>query len=157
MLLARAIWASRRPNFYGEMKAPDSLEGRFEVLSLHVALALVRLRDEPGARSLAQSFTDLFFRHIDAGLREAGVGDLTVPKRIRKLAGAFYGRLRAYEAAIQAGAPALTAALGRNLLGDEAHPFGPDLATYTAALASLQAGLPAEALLTQAAWVVTGP
>ena len=99
-LLEAVARESRRPEFYGPGRVPDTLQGRFELLTLHAALALVRLKASPEAQKLAQNFTDLLFRHIDAGLREAGVGDLTVPKRMRKLAGDFYGRLEAYAAAL---------------------------------------------------------
>jgi len=131
---------------------PDTLQGRFELLTLHAALALVRLKASPEAQKLAQNFTDLLFRHIDAGLREAGVGDLTVPKRMRKLAGDFYGRLEAYAAAL-ADQEALAAAIMRNVLGDDGdRAFAARLAAHTAALAARQAETPAATLAEPAAW-----
>lgn len=149
-LLQAVTQASRRPVFFGENKAPDTLEGRFEIMALHAALALLRLRADPAGAELAQKFTDRLFRHFDAGLREAGVGDLTVPKRMRKLASDFYGRLEAYDQALASQA-ALEAALARNLV-PQAPAFAASLARYVANLAERQAEAPASGLLTADAW-----
>src|SRR5687768_56804 len=85
-LLEAVTAASRRPALFAPGRIPDTLEGRFEMLSLSAALAMLRLRADAGAAPLAQSFADRLFRSIDAGLREAGVGDTAVPKRMQKLA-----------------------------------------------------------------------
>ncbi|MBL8530849.1 MAG: hypothetical protein JNK94_03870 [Hyphomonadaceae bacterium] len=154
-LLEAVTAASRQGAFFGEGRAPDTLQGRFELMTVHAALALIRLRAEAETAPLAQSFTDQLFRFFDAGLREDGVGDLVVPKRMRALAGAFYGRLEAYSAALATGdAPALAMALGRNVLGDEAAPYAPALAAHVQALAEHQAQAPAAALLSSAAWTI---
>jgi cytochrome b pre-mRNA-processing protein 3 len=128
------------------------MEGRFEAMTLNGALALIRLRGEAGAETLAQQFTDRLFRLFDAGLREAGVGDLTVPKRMRALASSFYGRLDAYAGPIAAGdAAALEAALSRNVLGADA-PHAAPLAAHVLAAARAQSQMPLEALFTSAGW-----
>ncbi len=147
-LLAVVIAASRCPRFYGEGRVPDTLEGRFELLALHAGLALFRLRGEADAGPLAQAFTDRLFRHLDAGLREAGFGDLAVPKRMARLAGSFYGRLDAYARALAAGnGPGLEAALARNIMGTPSHPFAANLASAAAGAARRQALAPLPALL----------
>lgn len=146
-LLHAVIAASRKPAFFGEGRVPDTLEGRFEVMTLNGVLALIRLREAPEAGEMPQLFTDKLFRHFDAGLREAGTGDLTVPKRMRKLAGEFYGRLEAYAPGL-AGDEGLAAALGRNMLGDEAAPFAGALAGYAAETARLQAAAPVDGMAT---------
>lgn len=152
-LLTAVQAASRNPALFGEGRVPDTLEGRFEVITLHGALALMRLRAEPGAAPLAQDFTDQLFRHFDAGLREAGVGDLTVPKKMRVLASSFYGRLNAYSEALAAkDQPAVTAALERNALGAEGHPFAGSLARYAVRAAGVQAAAPVEALFVAEGW-----
>lgn len=152
-LLTEVVAASRHPALFGDNGAPDTLEGRFELVTLHAALALVRLREAPEAAALAQSFTDKFFRQLDSGLREAGVGDTSVPKRMRKMAGAFYGRLSAYSAALAAGdLPALAAAVGRNVLGDEAALAASRIAEHVEDIARRQRLLPFQALLESAAW-----
>lgn len=139
-LYARIADASRVPGLYAALGIPDSLEGRFESLSLHMILALRALRGlPPPADDVAKDLTDAFFRDMDASLREMGVGDTVVPKRMKKVAAAFYGRAQAYDPALNAGNGAeLAQALGRNALGDDAPATG--LARYAlAADASLKA------------------
>jgi cytochrome b pre-mRNA-processing protein 3 len=149
-LVQAVIQAARRPGFFGLGGAPDTLEGRLEVLVLHGALALLRLKRDPALEPLAQSFVDNLFRHLDAGLREAGVGDTAVPKRMRKIAGDFYGRVNAYEAALAGGD--LAGALGRNILGDAASPFASGLARYVGAVSAALDAAPTEALFDLSTW-----
>jgi cytochrome b pre-mRNA-processing protein 3 len=150
LLLHQVTTASRNPALFGEGRVPDTLDGRFELVALHAALALVRLRQAPEAGALAQGFVDALFRHLDSGLREDGVGDLAVPKRVHKLAGAFYGRADAYAAALGADANALQSALTRNVLAGPA--FAEALTPYVRTLAATQADLPWQALLTEEGW-----
>jgi cytochrome b pre-mRNA-processing protein 3 len=111
--------ASRRPALYERLGVPDTIEGRFETLVLHLVLVLRRLRRlPPPAEDVAQDLVDAFFRALDASLRETGVGDMGLPKRMNRLAQAFYGRARAYDEALDAGDLAkLAEALARNVLG----------------------------------------
>jgi len=133
-LYARIANASRVPGLYAALGMPDSLEGRFESLSLHMILSLRALRELPApADDVAKDLTDAFFRDMDASLREMGVGDTVVPKRMKKVAAAFYGRAQAYDPALSAGdETALAEALGRNALGTGA----PALALARYALAA---------------------
>jgi cytochrome b pre-mRNA-processing protein 3 len=135
-LYTRIANASRAPGLYAALGIPDSLEGRFESLSLHMILALRALRElPPPADDVAKDLTDAFFRDLDASLREMGVGDTVVPKRMKKMAAAFYGRAQAYDPALNAGdEAALAEALGRNALGADA----PALALARYALAADQ-------------------
>lgn len=150
-LLAGLTRASRRPGFFVPGRIPDTLNGRFELLTLHAVLALRRLQRVKEEARFTQLFTDLLFRHLDAGLREAGVGDLSVPKRMHKLAGDFYGRLGAYDRALAEGRAALEAALTRNALAGAADFAGP-LADYVEkAVARLDAA-PVQGLLSRDAW-----
>ena len=113
------VAAARNPALYGVYGVPDTLEGRFESLTLHAALVLRRLTraPEPGP-DLAQDLSNAVFRHFDVALREMGVGDVTVPKRIKKMAEAFLGRAQAYDAALlQGNDQQLGAALARNVYG----------------------------------------
>ncbi|MGE0595549.1 MAG: ubiquinol-cytochrome C chaperone family protein [Hyphomonadaceae bacterium] len=145
---------SRQPGFFGPERAPDTLEGRAEIVTLNGCLVLIRLQAEgDAARALTQNFTDALFRHFDHGLREAGVGDLSVPKRMRRLASDFYGRLGAYAPALAAGdRPGLEAALRRNVLPGAAAPFAAELGRYAAESHALQAGLPVSALARLDSW-----
>jgi len=152
-LLAAVTAASRRSVMFGAGRLPDTLEGRFELMALNGALALIRLRQEPVLAPLAQAFVDRLFRQFDAGLREDGVGDTSVPKRMHKLAGEFYGRAEAYGAAITQGdSEALASAISRNALRAEAHPFAPALARYALAVAQNQGGGPVGALFGADGW-----
>lgn len=151
-ILASVMHAARDPDLYGEDGAPDTLDGRFEMATAFAVLALLRLKAAPEADRVAQVFTDTLFRHFDAGLREAGVGDLSVAKRMKGLAGAFYGRLAAYQATI-ADEGAFAAALGRNIWNDpDAAPARP-LARRLQALQLAQAAAPPQALEDGQNWV----
>ena len=150
-ILTAVSAAARAPDLFGEGRAPDTLDGRFEMATLFACLALQRLRAAPEADRVAQVFTDRLFRLFDAGLREAGVGDLTVPKRMKKIAAAFYGRLGAYGPAFS-DETALAAALSRNIWGLDAHAFAPELARRTAALWSRIEGLPPASLEQPDVW-----
>lgn len=155
LLLTAVTAASRQSALFGEGRVADTLDGRFETMALHGALALIRLRAEPELGPLAQAFTDDFFRLLDSGLREEGVGDTSVPKRMHKLASAFYGRLDAYAAAIGArNNEALAAALGRNVMKDEASAFAPTLSDYALRVAAHQGERPASAMFTPEGWPV---
>lgn len=121
-LYKRIADASRTPGLYTALGVPDTLEGRFEALSLHMVLSLRALRGLPSpADEIAKDLTDAFFRDMDASLREMGVGDTVVPKRMKKIAASFYGRAHSYDAPLESGDVAgLAEALGRNALGSEA-------------------------------------
>jgi cytochrome b pre-mRNA-processing protein 3 len=121
-LYARIATASRAPGLYAALGIPDTLEGRFEALSLHMVLALRALRNLPApADDVAKDLTDAFFQDMDASLREMGVGDTVVPKRMKKVAESFFGRAHSYDPALNDGdEAALAEALGRNALSGEA-------------------------------------
>lgn len=139
--------ASREPLLYLDLGIPDTVEGRFEAVTLHIVLVLRRLRQlPPPADEVAQDLVDCFFCHLDASLRELAVGDLAVPKRMQTLAGAFNGRSRAYDEALNAGEGfALAETLGRNVVGngEPAH----DLASYVRRSEADLAGLGLDGLL----------
>jgi len=150
-LLSAVTAASRRPEFYGEAKVPDTMEGRTELMTIHGVLAMLRLQADPALKPLAQSFADQLFSLFDAGLREAGTSDTTVPKRMHKLAGDFYGRLDAYGSAL-ADPAALEGALARNVWRLESHPFAGALAAYVAKSAQAQADAPISAMFSAEGW-----
>jgi cytochrome b pre-mRNA-processing protein 3 len=153
LLLKQVTRASRDPVFFGPRRVPDTFEGRFEILALHGVLALIRMRPEEEAKVVAQGFADRFFRDLDSGLREDGVGDVAVSKRIHALASAFYGRLDVYAAALASGPDGmLQEAVSRNVLGDARAPFGAALSGYTRQVAKAQAAAPWEHLLRREGW-----
>ena len=102
-LYAAAVEQARRPGFYTELGVADSANGRFELYSLHVILLLRRLKaGGEGAPETAQVLFDTYVSSLDDALREQGVGDLSVAKKMRKLGEAFYGRVRSYDEAFDA-------------------------------------------------------
>jgi cytochrome b pre-mRNA-processing protein 3 len=98
---------ARRPVWYRELGVPDTPEGRFEMIALHAALLLRRLRREGMAgHALGQQLFDAMFVDLDGSLRELGVSDLSVGKFVKRLAGNFYARLAALDAGLDAAATA---------------------------------------------------
>ncbi len=122
---------SRDPAFYASWAVSDTMDGRFDVLSLHVALVMERLArfGAPG-RKLSQALFDAMFRDIDLTLRETGVGDLGVPKHMARMMKAFNGRAHAYHMAVAAGdRAALRDAIARNIYRTETPPAQADMMT----------------------------
>lgn len=107
---------ARSPAFYLSFGVPDSELGRFEMICLHSYLLFRRLgrTDIPG-KDLAQSVHDLMFADLDRTLREQGIGDMGIGKRVKKLARNLYGRIDAYETGFAGGTGELADALKRNL------------------------------------------
>jgi len=117
----RVVEQARQPAFFTALGVPDTLDGRFELVCLHAFLYLHRLKGERApAAELGQRFFDTMFADFDRSLREIGTGDLGVGRQIRRMAEAFYGRVRAYEAGLDGAEAALDEALGRNLYGTAA-------------------------------------
>jgi cytochrome b pre-mRNA-processing protein 3 len=114
---------ARLPVFYRALAVPDTIEGRFDLLVLHVHLLFRRLAGANDAqRAAGQAVFDRFILDMDDSLRELGVGDLTVPKLMRSMGEAFYGRAAVYDAAIaESGDQALGAALMRNIYSNDAN------------------------------------
>ena len=108
---------ARQPVFFVEYGVPDTLDGRFELICLHAFLFLHRLRSEPASAGLAQAFFDMMFTDMDCSLREIGTGDLSVGRHVKRMAQAFYGRIRAYQRGLEQDDGELAAALRRNLYG----------------------------------------
>jgi cytochrome b pre-mRNA-processing protein 3 len=148
-LYGAIVAQARRPIFYADYAVPDTALGRFDMVVLHAALMMLRLRGSEALLALGQGVFDAFCRDMDDNLREMGVTDLGVPRQMRKLAEAFYGRAKAYEAALAAaGDAALDAAILRNVYaGAEPQVAATPLAHYVRAAAQALAGLDDAALL----------
>ncbi|MBM3528781.1 MAG: ubiquinol-cytochrome C chaperone [Alphaproteobacteria bacterium] len=146
MIVAQA----RSPEFYRGYGVADTVTGRFEMLVLHLALLMRRLRaGQPGVGEVGQRLFDRFCRDMDDNFREMGIGDLGVPKEMRKVAEAYYGRSKVYDAALdRADMPALLEAVGRNVFGASEPPAGARaLAAYMRDAAGRLAGADASDLL----------
>jgi cytochrome b pre-mRNA-processing protein 3 len=159
-LYGAIVAQARLPIFYLQYQVSDSVEGRFELIVLHLVLVLRRLDAEEAAASarqpapgpsstVGQLLFDAFCRDLDDNLREMGVGDLAVPRRMRQFGEAFYGRQAAYGAAFGAADPQeLEKALARNILGEVAGgEKAVALACYARAAAAQLAIQPEDALI----------
>jgi cytochrome b pre-mRNA-processing protein 3 len=129
MIVAQA----RLPAFYRDYGVADTVNGRLEMLLLHIFLFFRRVRDEPPPiRGLGQEVFDRFCHDMDGNLREMGVGDLAIPLQMRQIGEAFYGRAAAYEAALAAeDEQGLAGALARNVFSG-----GPEHAVASRRLAA---------------------
>ena len=131
-LYALVVDQARQPAFYTTLGTPDRIDARFELYTLHVLLLLMRLRAE-GERGadIGQRLFDVYLSALDDSLRELGVGDLSVAKKMRKLGEALYGRMKAYETPLEAGnSDGLALALAKNVHGSEDAVPGTALAAY---------------------------
>jgi cytochrome b pre-mRNA-processing protein 3 len=151
MIVAQA----RLPVFYRDYGVPDTVNGRFDMIVLHLWMVLRRFR-AVGVEDVPQALMDRFCSDLDGNLREMGVSDLTVPKKMLGFAGAFYGRSAAYDAAFAAGNDQLADALARNVLVSEDAARAAPLAAYVrqavGALDTVD-----EATLRSAAWSFAAP
>ena len=114
-LYRTCVEQARQPVFYTELGVPDTVEGRFDLLILHVILVLQRLQERSAE---AQQLFDILFADMDRNLREMGVSDMRISKKIKPLLEAFYGRSRVYAQALAETDETLAEALRRNIYGD---------------------------------------
>ncbi len=149
-LYSAVVAQSRTPALYLAYGAPDTPVGRFEIYSLHVVLLLDRLkRNGPQAADTAQALFDTYVRSLDDALRELGVGDLSVGKKMRKLGEAFYGRVKSYQDAF-ALLPAedeLRDLLARTVYAETESTAEPQLRAYVLAQRAALEAAPLEDLL----------
>ncbi|WDR03008.1 ubiquinol-cytochrome C chaperone family protein [Devosia algicola] len=140
---------SRQERFYAEWFVPDTVTGRFDMISLHLALLFRRLRAEDAEyKKFSQSVFDLFFRDMDRSLREMGAGDLAVPKKIQQMGNIFFGLLAALNKAIDHGdADAVAEVLSRNIFEGAAPPSIAAFASYVIAQDNLLAAQSARTII----------
>ncbi|MEM9634740.1 MAG: ubiquinol-cytochrome C chaperone family protein [Pseudomonadota bacterium] len=142
---------ARQPAFYTDFLVPDTIDGRFDLIVAHAVLYFRRMRNEGKEVSeFTQNVFDLFFQDMDASLREMGVSDTRVPKKVKVMGEAFYGRADVYIPAIDnEDVSALAEAIGRNIYPDSPEPVAQTrLAHYMLAAAKLLSEQSAEDLMT---------
>lgn len=150
-LYAALVEQARRPVFYARLGVPDTVDGRFEMIVLHMFLALHRLKGEPEHEAFGQALFDTMFADMDRSLREMGVSDLSVGRHVKTMAKGFYGRAAAYESGLaDASGAVLADALRRNVYGTLA--AAPDPAPLAAYVRASAAGLAVQ----RAAEVIAG-
>ena len=121
---------SRQVKFYADWGVEDSVTGRFDMVSLHLALYLRRLKNEPTAKDFTQALVEYFFKDMDSSVRELGVTDLGVPKKVKTMGNVFYGLVSVLEPALDAGNAAdVETVLVRNVYG-EPNPGAALMAAY---------------------------
>jgi cytochrome b pre-mRNA-processing protein 3 len=125
------VTQAREPSFYQALEVPDTVDGRFDMILLHLWIALSQL-EQRDDKELSQALFDHFCSDMDANLREMGVGDLTVPKRMRAFGEAFYGRSAAYHRALAEGCEPLAEALNKNIYNGGNIESARRLAAYVA-------------------------
>jgi len=150
------VTQAREPVFYRDLGVPDTVNGRFDLLVLHLWMVLRRLNSIEGGADLSQTLFDRFCDDMDANLREMGVGDLTVPKRMQAFGEAFYGRAAAYDLALTAGGEPLAQALCKNILNGQRIENARQLAFYAEAVIAALAGLD-DATLQSGSWKFPSP
>ena len=145
-LYTAAVSAARQPWFYTDLGVADTLDGRFDAIGVHVVLLIARLRSLPSpGPELAQAVFDAMFADMDRTLREIGVGDMTISRKVKQMWEALHGRAAAYLPVL--GDPAaLATALAHNVWRDTATPGAPTrpaagrLAAYVQSVATTLAG-----------------
>ncbi|MBR1155754.1 ubiquinol-cytochrome C chaperone family protein [Bradyrhizobium sp. JYMT SZCCT0428] len=128
------VTQAREPLFYRDLAVPDTVNGRFDLLLMHLWLVLRRLKSVPAGKALSQALFDHFCNDMDDNLRELGVSDLKVPKKMQAFGEAFYGRTAAYDLALTEGREALAQALCKNVLNGENTEKARHLAAYAEAV-----------------------
>ena len=132
LLYCEIVSRARHPGLYQHIGVADTLDGRFDMIVLHVVMLLRRL-EQLEETEIAQSVIDIMFEDMDQALRELGVSDTRVAKRIKPMAEAFRGRAAAYNLALDEdeASPALTEVLARNVFpGSQAGPASNALCDY---------------------------
>jgi len=118
-LYIATVKQARSVAFYEQWSVPDTVTGRFDMISLHAYIVMRRLMNGPSAKAFSEAYCGMIFTDMDRSLREMGVGDLSVGKKVKKLAEGFYGRAAAYETALNGGQDSLSDVLQRNIYGGE--------------------------------------
>lgn len=153
-LYEHAVRQARDPAFYTSLGVADRIDARFELYTLHVLLLIMRLRDEGerGAEA-GQELFDTYVSALDNALRELGVGDISVGKKMRKLGEALYGRMTAWETPLRdLDTAAMSAGLARNIYETEDSTAGTALAAYSLASRARLAAQTFEAVLAHPDW-----
>jgi cytochrome b pre-mRNA-processing protein 3 len=150
------VTQAREPLFYRDLGVADTVEGRFDMLVLHLWMVLRRMKAMATGAALRQGLFDRFCEDMDANLREMGVGDLTVPKRMQAFGEAFYGRSAAYDLAVAESRKELAQALCKNVLDGAQIENARRLAFYTEAAIAALAGLD-DATIRSGSWRFPSP
>lgn len=146
-LYARIVAQARRPEFYGALGVPDTLDGRFDMVALHLFLVMHRLKGQgTAADARSRRLFEVVTSDFERSLRELGVGDQGIARRVTAMVGGVKGRLMAYDAALAIDQRALEVALDNNLYGTVPEPDPRDIAAIAGYIRREVAGLAAQPL-----------
>jgi cytochrome b pre-mRNA-processing protein 3 len=145
------VTQAREPLFYRDLGVPDTVNGRFDLIVLHLWVVLRRLGEIAGMAAPAQALFDRFCADLDDNVREMAIGDLAVPKKMQAFGEAFYGRIAAYDMALSDSPEALAQAISRNVLDGGSIENARRLAAYALAIIARLEKLDAKALA-NASW-----
>jgi cytochrome b pre-mRNA-processing protein 3 len=147
-LYGNVVAAARQPEFYSRYGVADTPEGRFELVALHLFLALEALKSQGGdTNDIARRTLETFVVDMDDCMREMGVGDLTVPKKVKRAAAGFYERAGDYRAALAKDDAGLSDALIKHVFSGTPPASGaPALAGYVREAARGLASKPPQAM-----------
>ncbi|GGB56643.1 ubiquinol-cytochrome c chaperone [Roseibium aquae] len=141
---------ARQPAFYADLGVPDTIDGRFDILLIHSVLFFRRLRGEgKEVAKFSQEVFDYFVADMEGSLREMGISDTRVPKKVRAMGEAFYGRAEAYSTALDdQDRTSLAEAIGRNVFPETPNPVAQDqLADYMIEAGRMLSEVPAGDLM----------
>jgi cytochrome b pre-mRNA-processing protein 3 len=155
-LYAALVAQARQTAFYTQLGVADRIDARFELYTLHLVLLLHRLKEQgPQAQETSEVLFETFVSALDDTLRELGVGDLSVPKKMRRLGESLFGRIKSYDEALAAlpDQEPLAALIGRTVYSEREDAPAGELAAYVVEAQSSLAALPLEAVLRgETAW-----
>jgi cytochrome b pre-mRNA-processing protein 3 len=140
---AAIVAGARQPRFYADFGVPDTMDGRLDMLVLHLFMVLRRLK-QSGRSHFAQELTEAFFKDVEDNFREIGVSDQAVAKKMRAVEGIYHGRLNAYDHALAQSDDAFASALARNILASERTEIADMLAGYCRDAMATLAGVSVE-------------
>jgi cytochrome b pre-mRNA-processing protein 3 len=150
------VTQAREPLFYRDLGVPDTVNGRFDLIVLHLWMVLRRLGALAGMAAPAQALFDRFCADMDDNLREMATGDLAVPKKMQAFGEAFYGRIAAYDMAQSDNSEALARAISRNILDGGGVENARRLAAYALVVIAALERLDAPTLM-GASWAFPSP
>jgi cytochrome b pre-mRNA-processing protein 3 len=119
LLYSECLAQARLPSFYTDLDVPDTIDGRFDLLVFHLFIVIYVMEPlEKNGKELSQSLFDITFRDLERAIREMGIGDLSVPKHMKRMMEGFHGRCTAYKQALKTGTEdALMETIARNIYG----------------------------------------
>jgi cytochrome b pre-mRNA-processing protein 3 len=126
-LYQQIVTQARQPSFYSVAKVSDSVDGRFELIVLHLFILLRCFRHDPITASISQGLVNAMTEDMDRALRELGVGDLKIGRKVRTMVGIMHVRLSSYEVALEGEDEMLSKVLSDSFCSERVTAFDTDV------------------------------